>query len=998
MDIVSWIKTTLSKYSSNNTHDKNAIYFVKNEDGKTGKIISDEVVYGNGGGANEVVVESPNQPTGGESVWVNPDEDPEEVEVYNRSQVDALLQGIVGSIASLSESGYLFSGVATSETDPGTPDAKVFYIANGKGTYEKFGGINVTEDDVVILYWDTAWHKVSTGIASQEKLSELDHNISGIFYENNNIVIYGDKHYHVNVEVPTNKDSEYDVHVKFSKPISIGYSVLLFVLYVDGTYEASYVLSGEDSLDAKIGPNVKKIQIRENDSARNETACTASLKIINRASIDSQLENLSDIPNKVSNLETDVYKRVFYKAIEVIGDNKYYIHADVRLDANYSYVVKLSLSEKATSNESFYILFFKKDGSYYEYGVPAGKTSLKVVSPVGTSSVQFRTVHNSVSCNALFDVSYQNSILNVSELANSNLLKQAFDNSVKLPACSFERDSYTIPNGDYSEMSVNSEQFISAISSLTSSSKLFLTLTEDVKVNTTIQIPSGASVIVNSNGFSLYEYHNENIAESIVNGLFKFGNQTSFGMNKKFISENGKNLFISRSDAYRSEAHTYKNDSTLGDAYRGLATITLPQELRNISISENDDVYICIRVDFYSCIGKVTGISDGVLSCKVLKGKNSIVTTYTKHPYFFFINYDCDNNGGIIIRNNYLYSNGTRKLSECTLANIINVEQGAFLKIENAKNISGGVNNAIYNSGTVVLTSCKMSSPFGNAITSTTGAHNFIKECTFENYNSSVVSDLYRKAYYDITHCKFKNIGLYGENVFAVFVSNSHAYVADNIFENINYGAICCGNEDNLTDISNTGYRLVERNIIVNSYEYLSIKNKYGLFDGGAIYVGCNNIETTVRYNTILRFGDTKDNNGIYCDDGAYNVKVYGNVISGVIGQDITSRYESRWDDINSETGKKYGRVIPEGYNYCTNNFIAYNIFDGSIKLQANTSVSEHSCTYHNNVNVAPGSITESIVSPNINNTGIIYDKLGYIDASGCVKSSTDYKLITNNL
>ena len=119
-------------------------------------------------------MESPNQPTGGESVWVNPDEDPEEVEVYNRSQVDALHQSIVNSITSLSEAGYLFSGVATSKTDPGTPDAKVFYIANGKGTYEKFGGLEVTEDDVVVFYWDSAWHKVAAGIASQEKLSELE--------------------------------------------------------------------------------------------------------------------------------------------------------------------------------------------------------------------------------------------------------------------------------------------------------------------------------------------------------------------------------------------------------------------------------------------------------------------------------------------------------------------------------------------------------------------------------------------------------------------------------------------------------------------------------------------------------------------------------------------------------------------------------------------------------------------------------------------------------
>ena len=69
--------------------------------------------------------------------------------------------------------GYVFAGVATPATDPSTPNAKVFYIANGKGKYEKFGGINVTEDDVVVLKYDTAWHKVATGIASQAKLSEL---------------------------------------------------------------------------------------------------------------------------------------------------------------------------------------------------------------------------------------------------------------------------------------------------------------------------------------------------------------------------------------------------------------------------------------------------------------------------------------------------------------------------------------------------------------------------------------------------------------------------------------------------------------------------------------------------------------------------------------------------------------------------------------------------------------------------------------------------------
>ena len=83
-------------------------------------------------------------------------------------------QNASDTIARMVESGYLFAGIATIDTNPSTHDAKVFYIANGKGTYEKFGGIKVMEDDVVVLYYDTAWHKVSTGIASQAKLTELE--------------------------------------------------------------------------------------------------------------------------------------------------------------------------------------------------------------------------------------------------------------------------------------------------------------------------------------------------------------------------------------------------------------------------------------------------------------------------------------------------------------------------------------------------------------------------------------------------------------------------------------------------------------------------------------------------------------------------------------------------------------------------------------------------------------------------------------------------------
>ena len=90
------------------------------------------------------------------------------------------LNAVLNAMVSTLGAEYQFAGVATKDTNPETTDAKVFYIANGKGTYTNFGGIEVTEDEVVVLYYDTEWHKVSTGIASQTKLTELDGKIGVI--------------------------------------------------------------------------------------------------------------------------------------------------------------------------------------------------------------------------------------------------------------------------------------------------------------------------------------------------------------------------------------------------------------------------------------------------------------------------------------------------------------------------------------------------------------------------------------------------------------------------------------------------------------------------------------------------------------------------------------------------------------------------------------------------------------------------------------------------
>ena len=104
----------------------------------------------------------------------------------------ANLNAVLNAMVTTLGAGYQFAEVATIDTNPGTPDAKVFYIANGKGTYTNFGGLEVTEDEVVVLYWDSSWHKVSTGIASQAKLSELESNlkVGDVIFENNSFITY----------------------------------------------------------------------------------------------------------------------------------------------------------------------------------------------------------------------------------------------------------------------------------------------------------------------------------------------------------------------------------------------------------------------------------------------------------------------------------------------------------------------------------------------------------------------------------------------------------------------------------------------------------------------------------------------------------------------------------------------------------------------------------------------------------------------------------------
>lgn len=105
--------------------------------------------------------------------------------------------------------------------------------------------------------------------------------------------------------------------------------------------------------------------------------------------------------------------------------------------------------------------------------------------------------------------------------------------------------------------------------------------------------------------------------------------------------------------------------------------------------------------------------------------------------------------------------------------------------------------------------------------------------------------------------------------------------IADNTFEDIGYSSIRTGCYYKLEDeMFSKG--IIENNEIYFGDDYYSHPEKCSLMDGGAIYIGTLCEQVIVRYNYIHHFRGVKSNRAIYCDDGAMNVKIYGNVISGV--------------------------------------------------------------------------------------------------------------------
>lgn len=184
-------------------------------------------------------------------------------------------------------------------------------------------------------------------------------------------------------------------------------------------------------------------------------------------------------------------------------------------------------------------------------------------------------------------------------------------------------------------------------------------------------------------------------------------------------------------------------------------------------------------------------------------------------------------------------------------------------------------------------------------------AHNFRNVIT--SYNSSNLTTVNDNVF------EYNGESLSYERCVTCQGSDYHVY--NNTFTNYGYCAISVGFYFG-TEPTNTPCGIVELNTLTYTDNWMNNLWQHSIMDGGAIYLWTRNDVAVIRNNVIVNYGGVCFNNGIYCDDGAKGMEIYGNVILGIEnGYSIHSR---RVPTVDAQVG---------GANM--NNKIYDNFFDG---------------------------------------------------------------------
>ena len=197
--------------------------------------------------------------------------------------------------------------------------------------------------------------------------------------------------------------------------------------------------------------------------------------------------------------------------------------------------------------------------------------------------------------------------------------------------------------------------------------------------------------------------------------------------------------------------------------------------------------------------------------------------------------------------------------------------------------------------------------------------NNIVSNC----YRDCVVSDNDSPSTHVFDN-HFSECGKALRNSFCVICRGSDYLVRHNEFRNFGYGAVGVGVWYK-TFKANPCNGVVSENEAYYDSAYFADYRRYTLMDGGAIYTWTQNDNSVIINNNVHHYIGMADNRGIYLDDGACNVMVWGNVVNNIPNSYcIDSRSVH---GIEKESGS-YVKKANVG------NIIAQNSVDGKIRWE----------------------------------------------------------------
>lgn len=241
-----------------------------------------------------------------------------------------------------------------------------------------------------------------------------------------------------------------------------------------------------------------------------------------------------------------------------------------------------------------------------------------------------------------------------------------------------------------------------------------------------------------------------------------------------------------------------------------------------------------------------------------------------------------------------------------------------------------------------------------------------VRNCCFYNNNNTICDNTNDCVNYEAANNKVYNNGcaFCQTTVFSI-KGTSNAYIHDNYIKNQSDGCISSGLHYGFTKHGDVSF-IIERNIIYNDSGFASNQHKYGLMDGGAIYVYTVQDSGIVRDNVIVRATSLHSQRGIFCDDGTKNVSIYGNVIIDTLNSfDIDLRHSNRAEMVE---------IVPD---HNTNNVIIGNILTGAMRFEG--AGNEDNCIDGKNI-MFRSADTQDSLSVSVREDNVIISKYNVND------------------